>query len=217
MSTIKKIRSADTAILILTILYIVGVAGFVFNIHPDFPRLTPINLLVSLSFALVFHPNWSAKFVVWCLVTMLIGFFIEVVGVSTGQIFGTYKYGETLGFKLFETPLSISINWLLTAYASAAFVSLATKGTWNWFVKAVFAACIMVGLDSFIEPVAPKIDMWTWENGVVPFKNYVGWFCISLPIQMLFFAFVKSAKNKVAVAVLVLQFAFFILLNAFLR
>jgi uncharacterized membrane protein len=217
MSIIQKLRSLNTAILILTILYIVGIAGFILKVHPDFSRLTPLNLVGSLGVALFFHPNWSAKFIVWCLVTMLIGFFIEVIGVSTGQIFGTYKYGETLGFKLFETPLSMSINWILTAYASAALVSLTTRNALSWFLKAVIAALVMVGLDTFIEPVAPKIDMWSWENGAVPFRNYVGWFCTSLPIQMLFFVFIKSARNKVAVAVLILQFAFFVILNYFLH
>jgi bisanhydrobacterioruberin hydratase len=213
----QKTFSQNTAIIILTVLYIVGIAGFILKIHPDFPRLTPLNLIISLGVALFFHTNWSLKFVFWCLTTMLVGFFIEVAGVATGDVFGSYKYGETLGFKFMETPLSMSVNWILTAYSSAALVSLATKNTFHWFLKSLLAAALMVSLDSFIEPVAPRIDMWSWENGIVPFKNYVGWFLTSLPLQMLFFTIVKSAKNKVAVAVLILQFAFFLLLNAFLN
>jgi uncharacterized membrane protein len=213
----QKTLNSNNAIWVLTVLYIVGIAGFLFKIHPDFPRLTPVNLIVSMGIALYFHPNWSLKFVVWCLITMLVGFFIEVAGVNTGQIFGHYKYGETLGFKYLETPLSMSVNWILTAYSSAALVSLATKDTTNWFTKSVFAAALMVSLDSFIEPVAPRIGMWTWENGVVPFQNYAGWFLTALPLQMLFFLFIASAKNKVAVAVLILQFVFFLFLDAFLK
>jgi bisanhydrobacterioruberin hydratase len=213
----QKSVNPNTAILILTILYIVGIVGFILKIHPDFPRLTPINLVVSLGFALSFHQNWSIKFGIWCLITLLVGFFIEVYGVASGQIFGSYKYGATLGFKLFDTPLSMSINWILTAYSSAALVSLATKDTAHWLLKSVLAAALMVSLDRFIEPVAPKIDMWSWEKGIVPFKNYVGWFLTALPLQMLFFIFIKSAKNKVAVAVLILQFLFFFILNAFLN
>jgi uncharacterized membrane protein len=213
----RKTFHPNTAIIILTVLYGVGIGGFLFNIHPDFPRLTPLNLVISLGFALFFHTNWSLKFVFWCLITMLVGFFIEVAGVATGEIFGTYKYGETLGFKFMETPLSMSVNWILTAYTSAALVSLATKDTFHWVLKSIIAAALMVSLDSFIEPVAPRIGMWSWENGIVPFKNYIGWFLTSLPFQMLFFIIVKSAKNKVAVAVLILQFVFFLMLNAFLR
>ena len=213
----QKTLNPNTAIIILTVLYIVGIGGFLFKIHPDFSRLTPVNLILSLGIALIFHPNWSIKFVLWCLITMLVGFFIEVFGVSTGQVFGNYHYGEILGFKYLNTPLSMSVNWLLTAYSSAALVSLATKDMTNWFIKSVLAAAVMVSLDSFIEPVAPRIDMWSWENGVVPFQNYLGWFLTSLPLQMLFFLIIKSAKNKVAVAVLILQFAFFLILNNFLH
>jgi uncharacterized membrane protein len=213
----QKLLNPNTAILILTILYIVGIGGFLLKIHPDFPLLTPINLVISLGFALAFHPNWSPQFIVWCLITMVVGFYIEVVGVSTGQIFGNYQYGATLGFKVANTPLSIGVNWLLTAYSAAALVSLATKESFNWFLKSIIAAAVMVSLDSFIEPVAYKIDMWSWQNGVIPFQNYIGWFLTALPLQMLFFLIIKSAKNKVAVAVLLLQFAFFLLLNAFLK
>lgn len=205
----------NTAIIVLTVLYIVGIAGFLVHIHPDFPRLTPINLTLSLGMALLFHPNWSLKFTAWCLTTLVVGFFIEVLGVSTGQIFGPYQYGETLGFKYLDTPLSISVNWLLTAYSTAALVSLATAETFNWLYKSLLAAALMVSLDSFIEPMAHKLGMWSWQNGVIPFQNYVGWFLTALPLQMLFFFFIKSAKNKVAVAVLLLQFAFFLILNAF--
>jgi uncharacterized membrane protein len=213
----QKYMVPDTAIKILTVLYIVGIGGFLFKIHPDFPLLTPVNLVVSLVVSLVFHPNWSPKFVFWCLTVMLVSFYVEVLGVSTGQLFGHYEYGTTLGFKYVNTPLSISVNWLLTAYSAAALVSLATAETFNWFYKALFAAALMVSLDSFIEPMAHKLDMWSWQNGVIPFQNYVGWFCTALPLQMLFFYFIRSAKNKVAVAVLLLQFAFFLLLNAFLK
>ncbi|MDZ7876517.1 MAG: carotenoid biosynthesis protein [Saprospiraceae bacterium] len=212
----QKKLNPDTAIWVLTVLYIVGIAGFLFKIHPDFPRLTPINLCVSLGVSLFFHPNWSPKFIIWCLLTMIVSFFIEVLGVQTGQIFGHYKYGETLGFKYLNTPLSISINWLLTAYAAAALVSLATKDSTHWLVKSVLSAALMVSLDSFIEPVAPRIDMWAWKNGIVPSQNYIGWFLTALPLQMLFFFFIGSARNKVAAAVLILQFIFFLILNNFL-
>lgn len=213
---LKSIQ-AQAPIVFLTILYIVGTAGFLYQIHPDFPRLTPVNLVISLVVSLYFHPKWSLKFAFWCFFTMCVGFGIEVIGVSTGQIFGQYEYGETLGFKCQNTPLSISVNWLLTAYSAAALVSLATKEATSWWLKSVLAAALMVSLDSFIEPIAHKLGFWSWQNGVIPFQNYIGWFLTALPLQMLFFGLIKSAKNKVAVAVLLLQFAFFLLLNAFLR
>jgi bisanhydrobacterioruberin hydratase len=213
----EKIATSDkrnTAIYILGIFYLVGTIGFLTKWHPDFPKLTPFNLMLSLGIALYFHNHWNGKFIFWCLTTALVGFSVELVGVATGQIFGNYKYGATLGWQYLNTPLSISVNWLLTAYGCAATVSYAAGG-WHWIVKAVAAALLMVSLDVLIEPIAMKTDMWSWENDFVPMQNYIGWFLTALPLQALFFLLVGSAKNKVAVAVLVLQFAFFAILNRF--
>ena len=48
----------------------------------------------------------------------LLGFVVEVVGVQTGLIFGSYSYGATLGVKLFDTPLLIGLNWIFVSYSS---------------------------------------------------------------------------------------------------
>jgi bisanhydrobacterioruberin hydratase len=212
----NKIATPNNAIALLSILYAVGVFGFLTLIHPDFPKLTPINLLLSLGVALAFHDRWHARFVIWCIVVAAVGFAVEMYGVATGDIFGTYYYGKTLGFKIMETPLSIAVNWLLTAYCCSVMVSYAA-GNWHWLVKSIVAALLMVSLDVLIEPIAMKTDMWQWANEVVPLQNYVGWFLTALPLQLLFFLLIGSAKNKVAVAVLILQFAFFAVLNQFLN
>jgi putative membrane protein len=205
----------NLAILFLTIIYGVGLIGFSTSFYPDFPKLTPLNLLLSLSLCLAFHPNWSGKFVFWCLTTAFFGYAIEVLGVATGLIFGHYQYGQTLGFKFLETPLSMSINWLLTAYTSAVFIGMVTKKTNSWFSKALLAALLMVSLDVLIEPIAMRTGMWSWTDDWVPLQNYIGWFLAALPLQCLFFGLIGSVQNKVAVAVLYLQFAFFWLLNYF--
>jgi bisanhydrobacterioruberin hydratase len=67
-----------------------------------------------------------------------------------------------------------------------------------------------------IEPIAMKTDMWQWRNNVVPLQNYIGWFAVALPLQILFFKFIGGVKNIVAVALFILQFVFFALLNWFL-
>ena len=37
---------------------------------------------------------------------VLIGFVIEVIGVKTGYVFGSYSYGDSLGFKILEVPVT---------------------------------------------------------------------------------------------------------------
>lgn len=200
-------------VIILGILYAVGVIGFSFKIYPDFEKLTPLNLFLSLCLALFCHPKWNWQIIVFCIITPIIAFFVEMKGVETGIIFGRYQYGETLGYKYNDTPLSISINWLLIAYCSGSLISYATNVNTSWILKAILAAAVMVSLDVLIEPIAMKTDMWHWENDAIPMQNFIGWFATAFVIQALFFILNKSVKNKVAVILLIFQFLFFWLLS----
>jgi bisanhydrobacterioruberin hydratase len=206
----------NKVLFILTILYGVGIIGFVFKIHPDFAYLTPVNLLISLFFAHLFHQNKNLNFYIYCAITAFTGFIIEAIGVNTGKIFGIYQYGPVLGFKIYDTPLSIGINWLLLSYCSAIVVNHSFDDRTNWFLKSILATLLMVSLDVLIEPIAIKTNMWTWANNNIPFQNYIGWFFTALPLQILFFKLIGYEKNKVAFGLLVLQFLFFFFLNLFL-
>ena len=49
----------------------------------------------------------------------------EIVGVKFGIIFGDYKYGYALGYKIFEVPILIGANWaILTVSCSALSATL---------------------------------------------------------------------------------------------
>jgi putative membrane protein len=101
---------------------------------------------------------------------MVVGFFVEVVGINTGYLFGQYTYGETLGYKWLDVPLMIGVNWWILTYSTgilARYLPLPAIG------RAVVAAVLMVGLDACIEPVAVRFDFWQWQfekrNALVPF------------------------------------------------
>jgi bisanhydrobacterioruberin hydratase len=169
--------------------------------------------LVCLAIALGFHPaSTPQKLAIFCGVTAVLGFIVEAVGVNTGLIFGSYEYGDVLGFKVFDTPLSISVNWVLVSYCAAACVSFWGK-SWSLWVKTSVASLLMVGHDVLIEPIAIKTNMWTWATQSVPIQNYFGWFLVSLPIQALFHWLFPRLENKVAVGVFILQCLFFSILN----
>jgi uncharacterized membrane protein len=197
---------------VVSILYLVGIAGFLFRVHPDFALLTPINLLVSLAAALAFHTTPTRTFWLACAAVALLGFLIEVVGVNTGLLFGPYSYGRVLGFKLWQTPLSIAVNWLLLVYSSSVFVSYFLGTTTHRLIKVTLAAALMVILDFFIEPVAIATDMWTWDTGFVPLQNYIGWFVSAFLLHLIMSYFTQGEKNRVAVTVLFWQFVFFLVL-----
>jgi bisanhydrobacterioruberin hydratase len=214
LNNFKVSLNEKVVTMVLIILHVVGILGFTFfNFEGFFYRLTPLNLIISLTLALCFHPKWDQKSIFFFVFTFVWGFFIELIGVNTELIFGHYEYDIALGFKIYNTPPVIGINWVLTSYCLAISTNHFLGGRKNWILKAVFASLGMVFLDFFIEPIATKTGMWHWENNIIPLKNYVGWFFTALPIQLLFFKLMGDVKNKIAVVLLVLMFLFFFVLN----
>lgn len=215
------------AIGFLALMYLAGVVGIHWQVHPDFILLTPLNLFFSLVIALYFHQSWrkgvstgqslkKSEFkrskLTWFLVlSYVLGFSAELFGVQTGILFGEYAYGPVLGPKIWGTPVMIGVNWMLVSYTTGMAVN-AIGQQWSWPVRAVLGALLLVGLDLFIEPVAIAYDFWQWEGGVVPLRNYVGWFLVALPLQAFFAYHLKGQKNKVAAMLFIFQLAFFLLL-----
>ncbi|MBK8491186.1 MAG: carotenoid biosynthesis protein [Saprospirales bacterium] len=202
------------AIGFLALMYVAGVVGIHWRVHPDFILLTPLNLLFSLVVALYFHQNRSSRLTWFLVLSYFLGFSAELFGVQTGILFGEYAYGAVLGPKIWGTPVMIGVNWMLVSYTAGMVVN-AVVPEWSWQVRAVLGALLLVVLDLFIEPVAMAYDFWQWEGGVVPLRNYVGWFLVALPLQAFFAYQFKGQKNKVAAMLFIFQFAFFLLLGKF--
>jgi putative membrane protein len=199
------------SIVILLAFYISGVIGILtHNQTIDFLSLTPLNLLVTAFLLLINHQNgtklqWLVFFIV-----AVVGYSVELLGVSTGVIFGDYVYKTTLGWKLFETPLIIGVNWMILTYAAVYTVGIKIKNT---TAIALLSAFILVILDLLIEPVAIKYDFWAWDQVVVPIKNYVAWFVISFFLCYPVAHYKNLAVNNFAPFLLMMQFVFFGIFN----
>lgn len=204
----------NLAIIYLSIIYLVGIVGILLPIHPEFIRLTPLNLLVSLGTVLLFHPQWSRNTIIALSALFVLGFFAEVFGVNTGLLFGTYRYEEVLGWKIWGTPLMLGVNWMLLGYCSGVTVNQFLP-LLKWWQKGPIAAALMVFLDLFIEPVAIEYNFWEWPGNVVPLQNYLGWYLVSLPLLSLFAYLQGQIRNKVAIALLLMQLIFFAILAFF--
>jgi putative membrane protein len=141
----------------------------------------------------------------------LAGFFIEVIGVNTGQVFGFYTYGTALGIKLWATPLLIGVNWLILVYCTGVFLETFNLKS-QWLFSALGAG-ILLGLDFLIEPVAIRFNYWSWFEGVIPIQNYLGWYIFSFFLFLFFSGLNFNKKNKAAVVLLFAQLCFFLALN----
>lgn len=187
--------------------YISGIIGIATKAETiDFLSLTPLHLLIILILLLLNHQNFESKQWIVFLGIAVAGFFIEVLGVNTGVIFGNYEYGKTLGFKLFGTPLIIGANWLVLVYSVVYTFGNCIK---NRYLLAACASAILVFLDFFIEPVAIAFDFWHWNGIDVPIRNYVAWYIISFVFCILIVKYKKDSKNKLATYLLFFQFLFF--------
>jgi putative membrane protein len=196
---------------LLVAFYVSGLIGILTKTTAiDFLSLTPLNLLINATLLLFNHKNgrtiqWLVFFIIG-----IMGFFIEVIGVNTGVIFGEYIYGTTLGWKLIETPLIIGVNWMMLTYAVVYTVGNSINNT---IVKSFICAAILVILDFLIEPVAIAYDFWTWSNVAVPLKNYLAWFGIGFVFSYILCHFKKESNNALAPFLLLLQFIFFGIFN----
>lgn len=198
---------------IFALMHGVGVIGLLSPWSTFFQLLTPLNLLVSAYVLVINQEHQSLRFLYYAALVFILGFFVEVVGVQTGMIFGDYTYGQTLGIKLFGVPLLIGLNWLLVMYSVAV---LTDKFNLPVLVKILLGATLAVFLDLFIEPVAVHFDFWRWTSVNVPLQNYIGWFFTASFFQALYHGFKLKIENKVAIPYLITNLIFFIILSVFI-
>ena len=203
------------AVYFFIIFYSVGLTGIMLpGSRQFFIQLTPHTLLLSLFGLLLFHSaRFDMKTVAALLTIGIAGFAVEVAGVNTGLIFGGYIYGNTLGIKVFNTPLMIGTNWIILVYAS---FSLVISLSMHPVFKIITASAVMLLYDIVLEHIAPALNMWQWEDGVVPFQNYAAWFIISLIFHSFLHGMGIKAGSKIALPILLCQTVFFILLIFFL-
>lgn len=151
-----------------------------------FTAITPLNLLFALLW--LFWGKWPARQVIIAgSVIAVVSFLTEAAGVNTGEIFGVYTYGNTLGPKLLNTPLIIGLNWFLLIYCT----NVVSRQLWDMITgrkdesrsglkRSVFivvtGSLLMVFYDLLLEPAAVRLEMWSWECGIIPLRNFLAWF-----------------------------------------
>jgi len=188
-------------------MYIAGLVGL--NI-PEFAwlfrALTPFHLLSSLIILMLFHQDWNKPFIIFCMLTFLSGYLVEVLGVHTGLIFGKYQYESTLGIKLFEVPPMIGVNWLLLIYVVGCSFCRINRPVW---LKIAYGALVLTMFDYLVEPIAIRLDMWSWEEGLPPVQNYIAWYVVSAGLLTLFYKMPFKKSNEMAVWIFIMQICFF--------
>jgi bisanhydrobacterioruberin hydratase len=157
---------------ILWLFHLSAVIGIALGYERWFIDLSPLNLSMCLGLLLL---NMPVRLFAALLIPFAAGMVSEWLGVHWGWIYGSYAYGDALGWKWFEVPLVIGVNWALLVYATYAVVY---HERWPRWLRWIAGACLMVILDILMEQQAPQLDYWEFVGGVVPLQNYIGWFAV---------------------------------------
>lgn len=190
-------------LVIICIFNLIGFIGFVYN-PSYFKTLTPVNLLLSTVLVVATSKNTNIRFYGILFLVAVLGFFIEVIGVKTELIFGSYQYGNSFGYKLFSVPLLIGVNWSILLYGTAQLSKFK-----NPIINALFGAFLMVGLDFFIEQNAARYDFWYWKSNQIPLQNYVAWFAFSFLLNLFAQKTLAQKPNLTVKFFYFIQLAFF--------
>ena len=195
----------------LIIFFVVGILGVALPISRNlFITLIPLALLLSIIVLIPFHQSETRKKEVLVFLSIpLVSFLIEAAGVRYGFIFGIYSYGDGLGIKILGTPLMIGGNWFFLVYCTAMILE---KIRINSIWKITGASLLMVFYDFVMEQVAPWMDMWSFEGGSAPPRNYIAWFILALFFHSLIKITGIRITNRIAPLVFYCQLIFFILL-----
>ncbi len=215
METTKNINLKKEEIFIYLI-YIVGIIGHLTGSLLTYMKLlTPLTLLLTGGVVLFSSMNKASKnFILWVVVIYITTLLLEVIGVKTGLVFGSYWYGDTLGFKFLDVPMIIGFNWTMVILGAI----LLSEKIFNKKIFIIISASVMATLfDFFMEPTAIKLGYWNWSNISVPIQNYLAWFIISLAFTILYLRMGINLKSDLPIKFFVTQFIFFIILYVFMR
>lgn len=107
-------------------------------------------------------------------------FSLEMVGVMTGFVYGSFSYHASLVGLIAGTPLAMVLIWSVLVLNVHSLV-----GTrYSRVLTAIITGICLVVFDMAVDPALSYFGLWTWHetNSVswfgVPFTNFVGWFAV---------------------------------------
>lgn len=202
-----KIPEQDRIRSFLMSYYIIGYAGFVIGPTYDiFRQLISFSILLSVALLLLYHRNWSVKFIISSAIIFAGGWLIELVGTKTGFPFGDYTYTRLLVPIVADVPLILGLNWVFLVYCSFIITSFIPAAK---TIRALAGAFLMTGYDLLLEPFAIHTGMWAWDGGKVPLSNYIAWFVTSFIFIRLMYINKPEKQNRLGIFLFIYQAGFF--------
>ncbi|WP_051666563.1 carotenoid biosynthesis protein [Pedobacter sp. R20-19] len=199
------------AVGVIAVFHMVGLVGFLIPAtHPYFMKMVPFHLLLMFAIVVFTYNGDVKRLSLFVCGVFLCGWLVEVLGVHTGKIFGSYYYGNTLGYKIAAVPLLMGVNWVILIFSIGQMMkSLKIR---NSILASLSGALILIIFDFFMEPVAMKFDYWQWDWHEVPLQNYIAWFIVSVILLKFYYALGLKQQKYIGTAMFVAQLIFFVVL-----
>ncbi|MGY8922351.1 MAG: carotenoid biosynthesis protein [Flavobacteriales bacterium] len=208
MKVFSFLTKKNISIGLIWLFHVSGIMGIIYSDSIWFLKATPINLILSFVLLLT-NTHLNSKAILMLLFCFTTGMAAEIIGVEFGFLFGNYSYGDALGYKVMGVPLTIGINWCILIFITGFIAQFFSK---LLLVKVFIGVGLMLFLDLVMEPVAPKLDFWTFEGGLASFQNYFGWTIVALPLQWVFHKTSIKIEGPFPFHLYLLQFMFFLIL-----
>ena len=203
---VKKI-----AIAVIIVFHLVGLFGFLIPVtQPYFIKLVPFHLLLMFAVIVLSYNANVKRLLLFVSGIFLCGFLVEVLGVHTGKIFGSYYYGNTLGYKIAAVPLLMGVNWVILIFSVGQMMK--SHKIRNSILASLLGAIVLVGFDYFLEPVAMKFNYWHWDWKEIPVQNFIAWFIVSVIFLKFYYALGLKQQKYIGVTMFVSQLIFFVVL-----
>ena len=206
-----KINKTYLSIFLIWLVHISGLLGLLFYDFIFFASFTPINLFLTSLLLMVNQIKLHKRELLCIVLIFWTGIFVEFLGVNYGLLFGEYSYGRNLGPKLFGVPFLIGMNWVILTTICGSISNQICKG--RKIPSILLGSLLMLFIDFFIEPVAPKLDFWEFKDSIVPLSNYSGWLITGLLTQSFYQLLFKYKELNFSVNLYLAIFVFFLFLG----
>lgn len=217
-------KKLNISIFIAILFHLSGLIGMYTDARPWFISMTPLTLLLMTGLIL-----WNEKIIYRELILFFglcfsFGYLSELIGTSTGLLFGEYAYGYAMGYLVLGVPLLIGVQWFVTVFSIGHTVLFSYRLVYGNghrsiltnFLLIIVAAGLTTLFDFVLEPAAVSLGYWEWHpDGVIPLFNYISWFFISGFLLVPFFMIEQISRhiNYFSVILIFIQTIFFLLVS----
>ena len=172
--------------------------------------LFPYSLILVALILLYYQKRWNFRIIGFLAAIYIVIFALEAYGVATGNIFGSFRFGKTLGVRVLNTPILIGIHWLILIYSVALIVKNLKYGILG---NTLIGTIMLIAMDILIEPIAMRTGMWTWNDGKVPLTNYITWSVLFFIFTLALLRSKSKLRNEFAPYLFIIQLAFYLIAN----